>query len=430
MRLKLPRVFRDPVHDIISWEREGILGQLIVTLIDTPEFQRLRFVRQVGLASLVFHGAEHSRFSHSMGVAHLARRMLDQLNPDQEKQDPDRMATIIAALLHDLGHGPFSHAMERVFDFKHEDYTRSLILDESSEVCRVLQTVDRGFPEQVAQLIDAPKAQYPADIVSSQLDADRFDYLLRDSLMTGVEVGRYDLERILLMLEHDDAGLIVNCRAFESIEGYLVARYHMYRLVYFHKTVRAAESMLRMLFTRAHDLLKEGQKLDKDHFAFIRWMRGETLPPNVFSQLSEIDAWAQIRRWSECKDAVLADLASSLIERRIFSTKAQIIENPETESLILKAEEAIREALDFNSRQYLFLVDVAEDVPYKPYLPGSNSKGDSIRIRDRDGSIYAIEDRSLLVKTLGQASYKLRRWCYHPKISPVVEMVMKKLDLT
>ena len=423
MKLKAAKVYRDPIHDIISYERDGDLGRLIVTLIDTPEFQRLRFVRQVGLASLVFHGAEHSRFSHSMGVAHLARRIYDNLHPDGAVDAPVRGATTGAALLHDVGHGPFSHAMERVFSFHHEDYTKALILDDDSSICQILRAYDRQLPETVASYIDHSLNHYSSEVVSSQLDADRMDYLLRDSYMTGVEVGRYDLERILLMLEHDDEGLVVNVRAFESIEGYLISRYHMYRLVYFHKLVRAAEAMLRMLYERARDLMEMGQLPIDPQSGLGRLMAGETLPAAVFSQLSEIDAWAAIRTWSEVSDPVLSDLASGLMSRRLYGSREQNFSSEEELDRVRSAEREILDGLSDEER-YLFVVDVAEDVPYRPYLPGE--PGGAIRIRDRNGGIFAIEDRSALVETLARASYQFRRWCYHRSLEDRVEAVSSK----
>ena len=423
MKLKAPKVYRDPIHDIITYEREGDLGRLVVTLIDTPEFQRLRFVRQVGLASLVFHGAEHSRFSHSMGVAHLSRRMFDQIHPDAPIDDPTRIATVVAGLLHDVGHGPFSHAMERVFDFHHEDYTKTLICDDDSTIFQVLESYDRELPARVAAYIDHSTDHHTAEIVSSQLDADRMDYLLRDSYMTGVEVGRYDLERILLLLEHDQTGLIVNVRAFESIEGYLISRYHMYRLVYFHKLVRGAEAMLRMLFERARDLLNADLLSIDRESDMGRLMLGERLPAILFGRFSEIDAWAQIREWCDHEDHVLSELAGGLVHRRLFGSREQNTRTAEQLECVRRAEAEILDNLSEEER-YLFVVDVAEDVPYWPYLPGQ--AGGAIRIRDRDGSLFAIEDRSPLVETLARASYQFRRWCFHRSLEPRVDEAQKK----
>ncbi|MCA9562815.1 MAG: HD domain-containing protein [Myxococcales bacterium] len=422
MKLKRAKVYRDPVHDIISYENQGDVGRLMVTLIDTPEFQRLRFVRQVGLAYLVFHGAEHSRFAHSMGVAYLARRMFDAVREGSATDCPDRVVTLVAALLHDIGHGPFSHAMERVFNFHHEDYSRALVSDDDSAICQTLRTFDPTLPERVAGLLEGRGNAFCADVVSSQMDADRFDYLLRDSLMAGVEVGGYDLERILLMLEEDENGLLVNVRAFESVEGYLVGRYHMYRLVYFHRCVRGAEAMLQMTFSRAKELMDQGVGVVAEGSLFGRLMRGDQLAPTEFCSLSEIDAWAQIKDWSRSADEVLAELASSLVNRRMFRAVEQDAGSPARLARLEAAEAEIVAELGEKSR-YWFTVDVATDEPYSPYVPSSLSRGKAIRVRDRDGSVFRIEERSPLVGALGSASYSFRRWCYHPSLSGLVSKV-------
>jgi len=423
MLAKAPKVYRDPIHNFISYEDEGDLGRLITSLVDAREFQRLRFVRQVGLANLVFHGAEHSRFSHSMGVAHLARRMFDRVRPGMECDDPTRVAVIVAALLHDVGHGPFSHAMERVFGFHHEDYSRAMVCDEDSHLCGILTDYDASLPERVATYIDHSVEDATRDIVSSQIDADRLDYLLRDGYMTGVENGRYDLERILLMLELDQSGLVVNVRAFESIEGYLVARYHMYRLVYFHRAVRAAEAMLQKLFERALRLMHDGVKTIDGTTILGRLMVGEPVGAAEFARLSEIDAWAQIRAWSEADDAVIADLSSALIERRLYRAVDRSVA-PEEVPRLEQAEREILERLGPDG-QHAFVVDVASDEPYRPYLPGQAASGGAIRIRDRSGAVAPIEDKSPIVEALAGASYRLRRWCYHPAVHDLVAKVSK-----
>ncbi len=444
MHLKAPKVYRDPVHGFISYERDELLGRLVATLVDSAEFQRLRFIRQVGLANLVFHGAEHSRFSHSMGVAHLARRMYDQLHPDDPVDDERRITTVLAGLLHDVGHGPFSHAMERVFGFHHEAYSQSLICDPDTEIGRVLRSVDPSLPEQIAHYLHtghgAPSPHYTADIVSSQIDADRCDYLLRDSLMTGVEVGRYDLERILLMLEHDERGLIVNVRAFESIEGYLIARYHMYRLVYFHRAVRAAEAMLQSLFRRALALQGEGRVLARAGGPLGRLMAGETLDARTFASISEVEAWGVIRRWADDEDPLLAGLARGLVGRRLYRAMERSVRSEDDLERVRAAEERVRASLP-EGDQWSFLVDVARDDPYRPYIPATLPdeppvpvpsaavSGKAIRIRDRDGSLFSIEERSPLVGALARASYTLRRWCYTPALDEVVRAAVADAGL-
>ena len=414
MRSTKPRAFRDPVHDIISWKDEPTLGRIVGALIDTREVQRLRHVRQLGLASLVFHGAEHSRFAHSLGVAHLARRMCDRVATDLEPGD--RVAIVAAALLHDVGHAPFSHVMERVFDFHHEDYSAAIVLDPDSEVNEVLADVDPSLPQRVADLLAGRWDHWGRAIVSSQLDADRGDYLLRDAHMTGVEVGRYDLERILLLLDHDDAGLIVGAGAFESVEGYLIARYHMYRLVYFHRAVRAAECMLEQVFARAGWLIAQGDTSLVPDNALGTLMRRERVSPGAWAGLGEFHAWALLSSWRDHRDTVLSTLAGDLMARRLFrSSERDLGERHERVADEDALVAAVQDALAPNER-YLFFVDEARDVPYRPYLPQLQDPSQAIRIRDRDGRVEHIEARSPLVRALATASYRLRRWYYHPML--------------
>ncbi len=422
MQLSKPRVFRDPVHDIISYKEELELGPIICSLIDAPEMQRLRFIRQLGLAYLVFHGAEHSRFSHSLGVAHLARRMCDRL----VGMDADtRLAVVCAALLHDVGHAPFSHVMERVFDFHHEAYSAAIVRDPDSRVNAILSSVDSGLPDWVADLLSGNSTHFGSHVVSSQLDADRADYLLRDAHMTGVGVGQYDLERILLTLDHDDDGLIVDVGGFESVEGYLVARYHMYRLVYFHRAVRAAESMVERAFARARHLLLHGDDSVAPGGALGALMRGQTVTPGAYARMGDYNAWSLIDSWRDHKDTILATLADGVMRRNLFKASERSID-PQTKSWAADdaLADAIRENLTPNERWY-FVVDEARDVPYKPYVPGEHG-GRPLRIRDNDGRLAPIEQHSHVAAALADAAYQFRRWYYHPAIASKVKRVLSE----
>ena len=416
MRFSKPRVFRDPVHDIISWRDEGDLGKIVCTLIDTPEMQRLRHVRQLGLAYLVFHGAEHSRFSHSVGVAHLARRMCDRL---QDVGDDDRIAVVCAALLHDIGHAPFSHVMERVFSFHHEEMSAAIVLDPSTAVNRVLHEVDAGLPKRVAALLTGSTNDFAGHIVSSQLDADRADYLLRDAHMTGVKVGEYDLERILLTLGHDADGLLIDQGGYESVEGYLVARYHMYRLVYFHRVVRAAEAMLESAFARARFLLDNGDDSVAGPGALGALMRREAVDVGDYTRLGEFSAWSLIDRWTDHSDTILATLSRGLTRRELFVASDR---NRDPQAGGWQNEDAlaekVRDGLSPNER-WFFFVDEARDVPYRPYVPGADARK-AVRIRGKDGRVFHIEERSHLTAALAEAAYEFRRWYYHPMIGPKI----------
>lgn len=417
--LPLPkaRTFRDPVHDIISWKDEGELGRIVCGLVDTAEVQRLRFVRQLGLAAFVYHGAEHSRFAHSLGVAHIARRMAHRLEVDDEQ----RLLIVASALLHDIGHAPFSHVMERVFAFHHEERSAMLVLDPDTEVHRRLAQIDGSLPQAVVDRLTGQSPHWTRDIISSQLDADRADYLLRDARMTGIAVGRYDLERLLLMLGHDEDGLFVEVGGYESVEGYLMARYHMYRLVYFHRGARAAETMLEALFARAKALAEAGDAEAMADGSLGKLMRDEPLGARDWTRLHEFDAWSWIHRWAGHADSVLSALAEGLVRRRLFKCNERQAApgSPEWDADARTAD-AIRDQLTPNERA-LFVVDEAGDTPYRPYVPREGQRG--LRVRGADGRIFFIEERSHVARALARATYRIRRWFYHPSLQPKLRRI-------
>ena len=198
------RNYRDPLHNIISLDETLPDDRLIVELIDSLEFQRLRRIKQLGLAMFTYQGAEHSRFTHSIGVMHLMTRVLGLLGSHHAISDESRVVGRAGALLHDLGHGPFSHVIEKVFGFHHEDWTCRIVLDETTEVNRVLRAFDGHLPEKLALLYKHNYSPaFVSQLVSSQLDCDRMDYLLRDSLMTGAKYGVFDSEWVLHTLKID-----------------------------------------------------------------------------------------------------------------------------------------------------------------------------------------------------------------------------------
>ncbi len=256
------RIYRDPVHNIIRLQTDSDEGELMMRLIDAAEFQRLRRIKQLGLGLYTYQGAEHSRFTHSLGAFHLMTRVLDRLGETYAIDPDDRVAARAAALLHDVGHGSFSHVMEKVLNFHHERWTVQVILDEQSEIGELLRSHSDDLPQKVASIIEGkfqPSAL--AQLVSSQLDVDRMDYLLRDSLMTGAKYGIYDLEWIINALAIDEAAdrVYVQARGLYAVEEYLQARYYMFRQVYFHRTLRSAEAVLRSIMRRALHLLDDGE---------------------------------------------------------------------------------------------------------------------------------------------------------------------------
>src|SRR4030095_8418344 len=224
------RIYRDPVHNIIRLHTDNDEGELMMRLIDAAEFQRLRRIKQLGLGLYTYQGAEHSRFTHSLGAFHLMTRVLDRLSERHTINADDRVAARAAALLHDVGHGSFSHVMEKVLHFHHEQWTVQVILSEQTEIGELLRSYSNELPQNVAAIIEGQFPPSPlAQRVASRLDVDRMDYLLRDSLMTGAKYGIYDLEWIInaLAIDESEDRIYVEARGVYAVEEYLQARYHM-----------------------------------------------------------------------------------------------------------------------------------------------------------------------------------------------------------
>jgi HD superfamily phosphohydrolase len=318
------KIIRDPVHDVLAFRLERPLDGLLFRLINCAEVQRLRRIRQLGMASLAYPGADHSRYSHSLGVMETARKILAQLAEAMRIDEEGRTICVVAALLHDLGHGPFSHVFERVSGVHHEDLTRRVILDDQSEVHRVLLEHDHAMPQRIVDFLECrPKRTFFCDIISSQLDADRFDYLLRDNLMTGSRYGGFDLEWVLHALTVDTAcdRLAVHTKGVSAVETYLQARFNMYRHVYFHKVVRSAEGMVKLALQRAKRLavqrrLEWPRPTDPAYKALL----GQSMPMAEFNDLDDVSILHCFKLWSHGPDVILAALCRGLLSRRVFKT--------------------------------------------------------------------------------------------------------------
>src|SRR2546421_12435993 len=287
------RIYRDPVHNIIRLRTDTDEGELMVRLIDTAEFQRLRRIKQLGLGLYTYQGAEHSRFTHSLGAMHLMTRILKQLEDRHSIGEEERATVRAAALLHDVGHGPFSHAMEKVLGVHHEQMTMAAVTSDETNLNAVLRSFSSDLPQRVASVIDGKfKPAALAQLVSSQLDVDRMDYLLRDSLMTGAKYGMYDLEWIINALAIDEEGdrIYVAARGLYAVEEYLQARYYMFRQVYFHRTLRSAEAVLRSILRRALQLLEAGEEVwYAPGTAFEKALRRESLSVAEHLEMDDSD---------------------------------------------------------------------------------------------------------------------------------------------
>jgi HD superfamily phosphohydrolase len=412
------KVTRDPVHDLIVLDLDVPGDRVLLSLVDTPEFQRLRRIKQLGMAHVAFHGAEHSRFTHSIGVMHLTRRMLERLERMAPPLSPrTRLAVQCAALLHDVGHGPFSHVIEKFFRDHHEEWSRRIILDPATGVNRVLSRHDPDLPAEVAALLRSEaEPAWVNRLISSQLDADRFDYLLRDSHMTGVKYGVFDLERLLLLLRvsRDGNHVAVHAKGILPVEKYLQSRYQMYRQVYFHKTVTAAEAMLMGVLARAGDLAREGGCPAVEAASpFGRILAGQdNLEVSDYLQIDDSVVMGALNSWSRCDDATLRDLSLRLLNRRLF--KSLEIANLDESDVFVdqrreRATEIIREAgLD---PRYHLLFSESADRPYRPYDPRSRKPGATIWIQpDSDSDeLVDVKEVSPTIRAYTESHYAIWR---------------------
>jgi len=428
------RIYRDPVHNIIPLRDDHAEGRLLIRLIDTPEFQRLRRIKQLGLGLYTYQGAEHSRFTHSLGALHLMTRILDQLTGRHNIDAADRVAARGAALLHDVGHGPFSHAMENILGVHHEQMTMRTVLSDETELGRLLHSYSRELPPRIASIIEGTfKPAALAQLVSSQLDVDRMDYLLRDSLMTGAKYGLYDLEWIINALQIDEERdrIYVAARGVFAVEEYLQARYYMFRQVYFHRTLRSAEAVLRSALRRALELVERGASVwCAPGTSFEKVLRRQSLSITEHLEMDDSDVIFHMKQWQHSSDAVLSDLSRRFIGRRLFKAIDLDMPQEEREDFLDAARAAVTHR-GFDP-EYYFVEDRASDVPYYGYYTAEGVEPRT-RIYVEDGyahpQVREISEVSEAVRGLGRG-YELHRICFPAEVKEeVYELYHGKLPI-
>src|SRR4051812_12693180 len=401
------KIIRDPVHDVIAFRTESPVDALLFRLINASEFQRLRRIRQLGLASLAYPGADHSRYSHSLGVMETARKIIAQLRRNFTITEEDETVVLAASLLHDLGHGPFSHVFERVTGVHHELLTQSVLLDTGSEVHRILFQHEKLLPERIVDFLRCkPKRSYHCDILSSQLDADRLDYLLRDNLMTGSGYGDYDLGWLLHALTVDTSSdrLAVTWKGVSAVEAYLQSRYHMYRNVYFHKVVRSAEGMVKLALQRARRLAVQGRlKWPNRETVIDKALTGQRMTMDQFRDLDDISVTHCFKEWCDPAygDAKLATLCRGLLFRGLFKTiDVSHLPAEEAQVVCTRAEEAVAAA--GGEAKYDLFYDEPANTPYEVLQAGGQDGGKEILVVERGGKVTAFGQISPLTTALNQ----------------------------
>ncbi len=415
MRLPISeeKVFKDPVHNYIH-----VQDDIIWRLIDTPEFQRLRRVRQLGTSYLTFHGAEHSRFSHSLGVYEITRRIISQFERKGYSDWPaeERQVALCAALLHDLGHGPFSHSIEEAFQMNHEDWTCRILLGDTC-VNKVLLELGEDFPERVASVIrktyDKPIVM---NLVTSPLDADRMDYLLRDAYYTGVNYGTIDIDRILRMLRPHRDRIVVKESGMHAVEDYLMSRYQMYWQVYFHPVTRSSEIILRQIFRRAKELYEAGYAFQFMIEPLPALFEGR-LTVQQYLRLDEALIQTTFLQWTAEQDQLLSELCGRFIHRKLYKYIEIDTGNPETIDAI---RQAFREAgLD---PAYDVEIDFPTDLPYDKFHSGMPLNEKQILLLDRHDQLREISEVSDIVRSIS-GIHKGRNYLYYPeeRVEPLLD---------
>ncbi|MCI1987123.1 MAG: HD domain-containing protein [Lactobacillus sp.] len=406
----LPRekVFRDPVHNYIH-----VQYRVLLDLINTPEFQRLRRIKQLGVASLVFQGAEHSRFTHSLGVYEITRQICDNFaaNYPQEWDDSERLVALCAALLHDIGHGPYSHTFEHIFGTDHEAITRRILLDDSTQVNQILRHVAPDFPAKVASVIDHtyPNPQV-VQMISSQIDADRMDYLLRDAYNTGTNYGLFDLTRILRVMRPYPDGIAFDANGMHAVEDYIVSRFQMYQQIYFHPVSRGMEVILGHLLQRAKILYEAGR--------FDTGFTPRLLIPffehefnlQDYLRLDDGVLNTYFTYWLDYPDPILRDFADRFLSRRPLKS---VTFTDQTAGLLPRLRALVSEA-GFDPHYYTAEND-SFDLPYDAYDPSSANPKTQIEIMQLDGSLEELSTQSQLVHALRGKMTGDKRF-YFPKI--------------
>lgn len=399
------RTYHDPLHGSITLTTQDPIESLLIQLIDTPEFQRLRRIRQLGTASLTFHGAEGSRFTHSLGVMHVARRAFDRLMMTYPQLQPYRALVLCGALLHDIGHGPFSHTGEDIFHSHHETWTRT-ILRESPQVRQLLDQFDPALASQLEQVYRKTfELPLVSQLVSSQLDCDRLDYLLRDSYFTGASYGKLDLDRILMALDYDPETqqLVVAQKGQAAIEHYLVVRYFMYAQIYNHPKNLASAWGLAQAFCRAKELLIEGEiTADRTMSAWLS-PKGLELSLQDYLAADDIVFTYHLQQWQHSADPILRDLCRRHLDRNLLKAMdISHLHDTQQQEILVYSQDLIR-TQGFEPQYYTGL-QVALTHGYTLYQRGIN-------LMTGQGLIE-ISDISTLVQTLIQPFR--RTWIIYP----------------
>ena len=401
-KLDETKVLKDPVHSYIH-----IHYEVIWNCLDSKEFQRLRRIRQLGGDFQVYPTAEHSRFSHSLGVYEIVRRMVTEVKSlCVELTEYEKVCVMLAGLLHDVGHGPFSHAFEHITNHSHEEYTAKIILG-NTELNAILRAVSEKLPQDIVSIIQhTHENDILNQIVSGQLDADRMDYLLRDSYFTATSYGQFDLERILRTMRvrktiEGRKVIVVKYTGIHSVEDYIMARYQMYWQVYYHPVARSYEAVFIQLFNRLKDIFKGDKDYFEDMKVLVPFLEESKVSVDEYFKLDENSLLYCCALIQDKEDKIAADLARRLQNRNLFEYVDYNEENLAQIKNMLKEN-------NLDERYYLRIENIEASV-YSPY------KGRKILIEKLNGDIVALEKASTIVESITKGQTKKEGTIFFPR---------------
>lgn len=385
-KLDKTKVFRDPLYGNIPVEYK-----IIWDLIDTREVQRLRRIRQLSGVSMVFHTAEHSRFTHALGTYYTAYRMSNEvLDIKNTFSEYERIVLMAAALLHDVGHGPYSHAFEHVFGIKHEQITCDMIESKTTEINKVLS----AYPTLASDIagIIRHDGKFPVieSLITSQLDVDRLDYLNRDAEFTGATYGVVDVDRLIRVMRVVDGQICYSDKGVHAIENYLMSRYHMYWQIYYHPVARSYEIILESIYKRIRNMILEGKKIEADVKSLISVFKSKDL--DGYIDIDDAYVNGMIKQLTKSKDIILCDLCNAFMNRRLF--KYVHLKSGEENTILNQYQD------DANLYEYYYKEDYVSQVTYLTYL----NNGEDFDINNililSDGKLIPLEEYSPIVKGL------------------------------
>ena len=403
-KLEKTKVFRDPLYGNIPVEYK-----LIWDLIDTREVQRLRRIRQLSGVSMVFHTAEHSRFTHALGTYYTAYRMANEVVDIKNSfSEYERVVLLAAALLHDVGHGPYSHAFEHVFGIKHEQITCDMIESKNTEINKVLSEYPTLASDIAGIIRHDGKFPLIESLITSQLDVDRLDYLNRDAEFTGATYGVVDVDRLIRIMRVVDGQICYSDKGVHAIENYLMSRYHMYWQIYYHPTARSYEIILESIYARIKDLLLAGLKIEADVTSLKKVFFDQDLESYIDIDDSYVNGF--IKQLTKSKDLVLNDLCNAFMDRKLFKYYHLRFSDNDLFADAIENEYSQNEILN----KYYYKVDRVRQVTYLTYLSDSDSIN-NILILTEEGAIIPLEDYSPIVAGLLQSGQKEERKIFYGK---------------